>query len=130
MDVAMRSNPYLPPQQSSIETRGVATADIKTFRWQVIPATFSYLAATAFFGIAILFVLGWIEYVNSDRYDGTRSFRWTILETLRIPVFAGAGVFAVASGWAWTRHSAMTAVRLFLLSFLVLILGWAVMAIA
>lgn len=105
-------NPYEPPISSSRHRDQRSLVSNRKFRWQVIPATLTFFAALLPLALAVLCVLGWIEYRQSDRYDPSRSMYWMMMQFSLVPISLFTVVLLCLSGWAWIRRTPSKAIAL------------------
>lgn len=117
-------NPYAPTVSSSHRPVRVADKPKQGFRWQVIPATLTSFAALIPLGLAVAFVLSWIEYRYSDRYDPTSTLYWLVMEASIIPISLLAFVAVSLSAWAWVRSTPSKAIAFLMIGFLILFVGF------
>ena len=117
-------NAYLLTKTSGRFNTSEQRRSEKTFRWQVVPATFTYFVALYMLTIALLSGYGWIEYLQSDRHNANRSLYWSIMESSLIPISAVASLMAFYAAWAWTRRPARTAFKLVFVSIIVFVFGF------
>jgi hypothetical protein len=117
-------NPYAASIASNRIRIKKAHEPERRFRWQVIPATLTFFAALLPLAIAVVCVLGWIEYTHSDRYNPSQSWYWTIMELSLVPVSAGTVILFCLSGWSWTRRTPSQAIALLIAGCLLLVAGF------
>ena len=118
-------NPYSPTVATTPKLRTVPSQPPQRFRWQVIPSALTFFAALLSLTLAVVFVFGWLEYINSDRYAPGRTWHWTIMEFLPVPASLGTTILFCCSGWAWTHRTPTQALALLFLGFLVFVAGFA-----
>ncbi len=118
-------NPYPSTIATTPATSLLGKKEPPQFRWQVIPSALTFFGALLSSAISVLMIFACLEYINSDRYDQTRTWYWTFMEFSIVPVWIGTTVLLFFSGWAWTHRTPSQAIAFLLLGALLLFAGFA-----